>query len=125
MHSGEVTARRVRNEKGTDAQPIDKVPAPRSHPIVRLHPYSGRKALYVNPHFTLSIEGMTGEESAPLLGHLYEVATRPEHVYRHRWSVGDVVMWDNRCAMHYGVYDYDDTMPRLMHRTTAAGEVPQ
>ena len=125
VHSGEVTAKRVRKEKGTDALPIERVPPPRSHPVVRRHPHSGRKALFVNPHFTLRIEGMTDEESAPLLGHLYEAATRPEHIYRHRWSVGDVVMWDNRCAMHYGVYDYDDTTPRLMHRTTAAGEVPQ
>ena len=97
---------------------------PRSHPVVRTHPHSGRKALFVNPHFTLRFDDMTDDESAPLLGHLYDVATRAEHVYRHRWAPGDVVMWDNRCAMHYGVYDYDDTMPRLMHRTTAAGEIP-
>ena len=124
MHSAEVTAERVRREKGTDALPIAKVTPPRPHPVVRTHPHSGRKALYVNPHFTLRFHGMTDEESAPLLEFLYEVATRPEHVYRHRWAPGDVVMWDNRCAMHYGVYDYDDSMPRLMHRTTAAGEIP-
>lgn len=124
VHSGEVTAERARRRKDTDALPIEKVAPPRSHPVVRTHPHSGRKALFINPHFTLRFDGMTDEESAPLLGYLYEVATRPEHVYRHRWVSGDVVMWDNRCAMHYGVYDYDEIMPRLMHRTTAAGEVP-
>ena len=67
---------------------------------------------------------MSREESAPLLAFLYEHATRPENVFRHAWSQGDVLMWDNRCAMHYGVHDYDDTMPRLMHRTTAAGDRP-
>lgn len=125
VHSGEVTAQRVRREKGTDALPIDNVLPPRSQPVVRHHPHSGRKALYVNPHFTLRFDGMTDAESAPLLGYMYELATRPEHIYRHRWKAGDLVMWDNRCAMHYAVCDYDDTQPRLMHRTTAAGEVPQ
>ena len=67
---------------------------------------------------------MTPEESTPILQYLYAVATRPENVYRHRWTVGDVVMWDNRCVMHYGVHDYDDTVPRMMHRTTAAGDRP-
>ena len=124
VHSGEVTAQRVRREKGTDALPIDRVPPPRSHPVVRHHPHSGRKALYVNPHFTLRFEGMTDAESAPLLAHIYKLATRPENIYRHRWAAGDLVVWDNRCAMHYAVCDYDDTKPRLMHRTTAAGEVP-
>ena len=124
LHSGEVSARRSRKQKNSDALPIESVLAPRSHPVVRRHPHSGRKALYVNPHFTLRFDGMTDEESAPLLAYLYQVATRPEYIYRHRWAAGDVLMWDNRCVMHYAVYDYDDTMPRMMHRTTAAGEIP-
>ena len=67
---------------------------------------------------------MTDAESAPLLAYLYEVATQSKHIYRHRWAAGDVLIWDNRCAMHYAINDYDETMPRLMHRTTAAGEAP-
>ena len=68
---------------------------------------------------------MTEEESAPLLEYLYQHATRPENVYRHRWAVGDVLMWDNRCAMHYAVKDYDESTPRFLHRTVASGDRPR
>ena len=72
-----------------------------------------------------NLEDMTEEESQPLLDTLHAAATRPENVYRHHWRVGDVVMWDNRCAMHYAVMDYTEDMARLLHRTTAGGEVPR
>ena len=97
---------------------------PVEHPVARTHPHTGRKALFVNPHFVTGFEDMTAQESAPLLDFLVRHATRPENVYRHRWAVGDVLMWDNRCTMHYAVRDYDESMPRLMHRTTAGGETP-
>jgi len=122
-HSAEPTMRRAAAER-TDAQLIAEVPPPRLHPVARTHPQSARTALFVNPHFTMRFEDMSREESAPLLDFLLRHATRPENVYRHRWQVGDVLMWDNRCTMHYAVRDYDETMPRLMHRTTAAGEAP-
>jgi taurine dioxygenase len=93
--------------------------------VVRTHPATGRPALFVNPHFTTGIEGMTEEESRAVLSPLYDAATRPENIYRHRWRAGDVVMWDNRCTMHYAVMDYTEDMQRLMHRTTAGGEVPR
>ena len=67
---------------------------------------------------------MTEDESRPLLDTLYAAAVRPENVYRHRWRARDVVMWDNRCAMHYAVMDYTEDMPRLLHRTTAGGDIP-
>ncbi|MCP5156597.1 MAG: TauD/TfdA family dioxygenase [Ectothiorhodospiraceae bacterium] len=125
MHSGEATYRRAL-EGGTDALRIDpsQVKPPVSHPVVRTLGETGRKALFVNPHFTTEFEGMTREESAPLLQHIYARATAPENVYRHRWAVGDVVMWDNRATMHYAVRDYDESMPRYLHRTTADGERP-
>jgi taurine dioxygenase len=123
LHSGEVTARRAAAER-TDALPIAEVPPPSAHPVARTHPHTGRKALFVNPHFVTGFEDMTAQESAPLLDFLVRHATRPENVYRHRWAVGDVLMWDNRCTMHYAVRDYDESMPRLMHRTTAGGETP-
>ena len=123
IHSAEATMRRTR-ERGTDALPIDSVPPPRAHPVVRTHAGTGRRALFVNPHFTDSFAGMTKAESAPLLDWLAEHSTRPENVYRHRWAVGDVLMWDNRCTMHYAVRDYDDTIHRKHHRTTASGERP-
>jgi taurine dioxygenase len=123
LHSGEATARRNREEP-SDALPILEVPPPLSHPVVRTHPETGRKALYVNPFFTQCFSDMSEPESAPILNYLHELATRPENVYRHRWQKGDVLFWDNRCAMHYAVKDYDEHMPRLMHRTTAAGDRP-
>ncbi len=67
---------------------------------------------------------MTREESQPLLEYLYARATRHENIYRHKWPVGDVLIWDNRCAMHYAVRDYDDRLTRYLHRTTAAGDRP-
>ena len=73
---------------------------------MRTHAATGRRALFVNPHFTTGFDGMTEAESAPILNHLYDVATKPENIYRHRWRAGDVVMWDNRCTMHYAVADY-------------------
>jgi taurine dioxygenase len=123
LHSGEATARR-NAEAATDALTIPDVPPPVAQPVVRTHPETGRKALYVNPFFTLRFTDMSDEESAPILEYLCEHATRPENIYRHRWRKGDVLMWDNRCAMHYAVKDYDDTTPRHMHRTTAAGDEP-
>ncbi len=119
-HSAEKLVREVPNRLSVDVAP----PAV-THPVVRTHPGTGRKALYVNPHYTSAFTGWTPGESRPLLDMLTARATRPENVFRHRWRVGDVLMWDNRCAMHYAVRDYDDTMPRLMYRTTAAGDRPR
>lgn len=123
VHSGAPTMRR-NNEEGGDALPIQSVPEPRAHPVARTHPATAKKALYVNPHFTLHFEGMTEAESKGMLDYLVEQATLPENVYRHRWQVGDVLMWDNRCTMHYAVRDYEENDRRYLHRTTAAGEVP-
>jgi taurine dioxygenase len=67
---------------------------------------------------------MTAEESRPLLNLIEQRATAPENVFRHKWHAGDAVMWDNRCTMHYAIYDYDEAMPRRMHRTTVAGGRP-
>lgn len=95
------------------------------HPIVRTHPVTGRKALYVGyPGETLThIEGMTPVESLPLTRYLYEHSTSPDRVYRHRWNDGDVIMWDNRCTMHYAVHDYGD-QARELNRVTILGDVP-
>jgi len=97
---------------------------PVEQPMVRTHPVTGRKALYVNPGFTTGIVGMPKEESAPILEFLHRHSTRPEFVYRHKWRVGDMVFWDNRCTMHYALADYDFSVRRHMHRTTVAGDAP-
>jgi taurine dioxygenase len=101
----------------------DSVP-PQSHPIVRTHPETGRKGLFVNRLYTYCIEGLTEAESRGLLDFLFEQNCRPEFTYRHQWAPGDVIMWDNRCALHYAVHDYGEA-PRLMHRTIVAGDIPR
>jgi taurine dioxygenase len=104
---------------------FDKVAAmePVSHPIVRTHPETGRKALYVNPAFTMRIDGMTEEESKPILDYLYKHATRPEFTCRFRWSPGALGIWDNRCAMHLPINDYVGHA-RRMRRVTVQGDRP-
>ena len=94
---------------------------PVEHPMVRVHPETGRKALYVNPGFTKGIVGMPKEEAQPILDFLFRHSTRPEFIYRHKWQVNDMIFWDNRCVMHYALADYDFSVRRHMHRTTIAG----
>ena len=93
------------------------------HPVVRTHPETGRKALFVNEGFTVGIVGMSEVEGKALLDKLFEHSVKPEHVYRHRWRAGDLVMWDNRCTMHRAT-DYDLRHVRAMHRTTIQGDRP-
>lgn len=93
------------------------------HPAVRVHPVTGRRALFVNPGFTSHLVGLSRIESDHLLRLLHEHATQPELVLRHRWEPGDVVIWDNRATMHYATDDYGTT-PRRMRRVTLAGTEP-
>lgn len=96
----------------------------RAHPIVRTHPATGRKCLYVSRLCSVGIEGMAHEEGEALLETLYEHCTRPEFVYRHRWRKGDLVMWDNCAAQHLATMDYELPLRRVMHRTTLTGTAP-
>lgn len=93
------------------------------HPVVRVHPATSMRSLFVNPGFTSHLVGMSRHESDQLLALLYGHATQPEHVVRHRWQAGDVVMWDNRSTMHYATNDFGEGR-RLMRRVTLAGERP-
>jgi len=96
------------------------------HPIIRVHPETGRKSLFIGlpgdsvTHF----ENMTQEESLPLLQYLYRHSYEPDRVYRHIFRNGDVVMWDNRCTMHYAVHDYGNEATRDLHRISIQGEKP-
>jgi taurine dioxygenase len=90
------------------------------HPVVVRHPGSGRKALYVNPAFTVRFEGWTEKESESLLQYLYQHATRPEYSCRFQWGQGSIAFWDNRCTWHYALNDYQGHR-RLMHRITVEG----
>ena len=87
------------------------------HPVVRVHPDTGRKSLFVNRAYTKRLENMTVEESKPLLDYLYAHQERPEFTCRFRWKKGSVAMWDNRCAHHYANNDYHG-FRRIMHRVT-------
>jgi taurine dioxygenase len=95
-----------------------------AHPIVRTHPYTGRKSLYVTAGECVGIENMSDDEAIDLIAELDAHCVRPEFLYRHKWQVGDLLMWDNTSAMHLAICDYALPERRLMHRTTVIGTVP-
>ncbi len=109
---------RIRGLEGVEPQDFESV-----HPVVRTHPETGRKALYVNVAHTARFDGMTEAESEPLLRFLYAHQVKPEFTCRFNWQVGSLAMWDNRCAQHNPVNDYHGHR-RLLHRITLEGDVP-
>lgn len=112
MNSEAVKSGRLRNAEAAiqDAR----------HPVVIVHPLSGRRVLFVNPVFTTHIEGLSAEESAAILTMLYAHCQQPEFQCRVRWRTGDVTMWDNRATWHKAINDYHG-FRRLMHRVTVEG----
>lgn len=96
---------------------------PTAQPVVRVHEVTGRRALYVSEAVTTRFVDMTEDESRPLLRFLFEHSVQPPFTYRHRWHVDDVVMWDNRCAMHLALADFDPRQIRTMLRTSVVGPV--
>ncbi len=95
-----------------------------AHPVVRTHPKTGRKALYLFEGECIGIEGMPLEEGAELIAELTAHIIQPQFIYRHKWQAGDVVMWDNAASMHLAIADYKLPQRRLMHRVTVEGGVP-
>lgn len=111
---------RIASAPGKDAGGVFEA----THPVVRTHPESGRKALYVNPAHSVRFDGMTERESAPLLEFLFRHQIDPEFTCRFRWEVGSLAFWDNRCTLHNPINDYHGYR-RRMFRITLAGDVPE
>ena len=106
-------------------EPVTEFP-PVEHPVVVVHPESGRRALFLNPNVggTTHIKDLTPEESKLLLKYLFRHITRPEHVVRFRWTPGAVAVWDNRVTVHAPVADVAADTPRLLHRVSLQGQRP-
>ncbi|MGE0805546.1 MAG: TauD/TfdA dioxygenase family protein [Burkholderiaceae bacterium] len=94
------------------------------HPVVRTHPFTGEKALYVNEGFTTEIVDMDPADSEQMLDYLFKFTTQRRFIYRHTWAVGDAVLWDNALTLHQGVGDYALPQRRLLYRTIVKGSVP-
>ena len=115
------TRRINRQEAGAARQAeVMRLNPPIAQPVVRVHPETGRKALYLGEKVK-RFDGMTEDESKPLIDYLNGHATRPEFVYRHQWRENDIVVWDNRCALHQALGDFDETQIRHLERTTVMG----
>jgi taurine dioxygenase len=102
----------------------ERVPDAVLHPLVRTHPESGRRSIYLNPIRTEGISGMEESDALGLLDELLSHATQPQFEYRHQWHQGDMVMWDNRCLLHKANGDYDMAQVRYLYRIMLKGDVP-
>jgi taurine dioxygenase len=109
--------------QSVDAQ-AERKPEPVLQPLVRTHPENGKKALYFHPVKAENIVGMSAVESQALLSDLLERSVRPEFIYSHQWRKGDMLIWDNRAAMHRASFDYDPEEYRLLYRVLVRGELP-
>jgi taurine dioxygenase len=106
-----------------DALPHGKPELMAVHPVVRVHPVTGRKSLFVNEHFTRRIVELSHSESEALLGYLTRWVSNPRFTVRYRWSKGTVAMWDNRCTQHFVLNDFDEE--RVIQRVTVMGDIPE
>jgi taurine dioxygenase len=123
--SAKADASRTREDRlKTDARSPAREEFIALHPVVRTHPETGRKALYVNVGHTVRFDGMTEEESAPILRYLFQHQVRPEFTCRFSWQPGSIALWDNRCTQHNPINDYHGYR-RVMHRVTLAGDRPR
>ena len=106
-----------------DATPHGKPESNAIHPVVRVHPETGRRALFVNQHFTRRLVELSHEESELLLGYLVRWIANPRFTVRYRWQQGTIAIWDNRCTQHFVVGDFD--AQRVIQRVTVMGDTPE
>ena len=117
IHTGSRKLLDIHADRAEDGR---KINPPIAQPVVRVHPETGKKALYIGEKVSGFVD-MTAEESRPLIDYLVKHATRPQFVYRHQWQQDDIVLWDNRCTMHIALGDYADGEIRHLERTTVKG----
>jgi alpha-ketoglutarate-dependent taurine dioxygenase len=123
IHSWEQSRHNSGSRPASEEEKLQAPPV--AHPLVRTHPETGRKGLYLGNH-TSHIEGMDVDEGRALLQQLLAHATQPQFVYRHKWQPGDIVIWDNRSLLHKASDDFDmNNCARVLHRTVVQGTVPQ
>jgi len=128
----QVEGRRARHDFGNlhrlrDLKPLTEAEKaampPAWQPLVRRHPVTGRKSLYISPIYNDAVEGLDDDAARRLIDELTEFAAQPRFMYKHRWEPDDMLMWDNRCTIH-AVTPHDPTERRVMHRTTIVGDQP-
>lgn len=126
LHAVHVYQSRLSERKlmGLSAQRKAQVPEAVSHPLVRTHPESGRRCVYLNPIRIERIDGLSEAETVALLDELLDFARQPQFEYRHRWAPGDLVLWDNRCLLHKANGDYDMSERRYLYRVMLKGDRP-
>jgi alpha-ketoglutarate-dependent taurine dioxygenase len=120
-HDFGMLARELGAREQTEAE--RKAMPPAWQPLVRKHPVTGRKSLFISPIYNDAVEGMDDADARALIRELADFAGQKQFVYEHRWETHDILMWDNRCTMHY-VTPHDPMERRVMHRTTIAGDAP-
>jgi taurine dioxygenase len=122
VHSWERSRQKSGSKLATEEEKRDAPPV--THPLIRTHPATRRKGLYIGNH-TSHVEGWAVDKGEALLAELLDFATQPQFVYRHRWRPGDMVMWDNRCLVHRAIANFDmDRHARVLNRTVVRGDTP-
>ena len=118
------TVNKIEDKAYVSAEHKKKFGVLQSHPLIRTHPETGRKAIYIHPGKLARIEGMTPEDSHKFSDDLMEQVMQPDIIYRHQWKPGDLTIWDNRCVLHLAHRDYDPAEGRIMHRVLLKGDKP-